>query len=263
MAAMGVTTLGLAAVLAVLGLIMGSAVTAIAWRVPRGISWVHGRSACTNCHTPLGPRDLVPLLSWLLSRGQCRFCGTHIAWRYPLTELLCTAWAVLLFFRIGFGADYPFIAIWGFLLIALMWIDLDFKLLPDVLTFPGTLIALAGVLQWPGGVHRALLGVLAGSGGLFLVAYLYLKVRKKEGMGGGDIKLAAMFGVVLGWPLTLLTLFLAALVGSIWGGILMARRTGDGQSELPFGTCLAPAAMVSFLWGDRLIHWYASFMGGR
>jgi leader peptidase (prepilin peptidase)/N-methyltransferase len=258
-----VNALALAAVLALLGLIMGSAVTAITWRVPRGISWARGRSACPNCHTPLGPRDLVPVLSYLLARGQCRFCGTRIAWRYPLTELLCAAWAVMLHGRIGLGADYPFLALWGFLLIALMWIDLDFKLLPDVLTFPGTLLALVAAFLEPGGVHRALLGVLAGSGGLFLVAFLYLKVRKREGMGGGDIKLAAMFGVVLGWPLTLLTLFLAALAGSVWGGILMLRRAGDGQSELPFGTFLAPAAMASFLWGDRLIHWYAALMGGR
>jgi len=259
---MDVTALALPAVLALLGLIMGSAVTAIAWRVPRGLSWARGRSACTNCHTPLGPRDLVPVFSWLLARGRCRFCGTVISWRYPLTEVLCATWAVLLHGRIGLGPDYPFLAIWGFLLIALMWIDFDFKLLPDAITFPGTLFALVAAFLEPGGVHRALLGVLAGSGGLFLVAFLYLKLRKQEGMGGGDIKLAAMFGVVLGWPLTLLTLFLAALAGSVWGGILMLRRTGDGKSELPFGTLLAPAALASFLWGDGWIHRYFSLMGG-
>ena len=256
------TRLGVGAVLALLGLIMGSAVTALAWRIPRGLSWVRGRSACPNCHTELSARDLVPLFSFLMSRGRCSHCGAPISWRYPLTEVVCAAWAVLLYLKVGLSPAYPFLAIWGFLLVALLWIDLDFKLLPDVLTLPGTLIGVAAALTIPGGVHYALLGVLVGSGGLWLLAWLYLKVRKVEGMGGGDIKLAAMFGVVLGWQLTLLTLSLAALAGTVWGAWLIAHRGGHGQSELPFGTLLAPAAMVAFLWGDTWVRWYARLLSG-
>src|SRR3989442_8035091 len=194
---------------ALLGAVMGSAVTAIAYRVPRGISWFSGRSACPSCHHPLGVLDLVPVFSYALSAGRCRHCGARIAWRYPATELWCAAWAVLLVLRIGLEPWTPLLALWGFLLIALTWIDYDFKLLPDALTFPGTLIGLTAAALEPGGIHRALLGLLVGAGGLWLVAWGYFKVRKIEGMGGGDIKLAAMFGVVLGAPLTLLTLFLA------------------------------------------------------
>ena len=217
----------------VLGLVMGSAVTALSHRVPRHVSWIHGRSACPRCGAQLRPRDLVPVLSWASSRGRCRHCGERISFRYPLTEILC-----------------------GFLLIALMWIDLDFQLLPDVLTLPGTLIALGAVLPSPGGTRHALLGVLMGSGLLWLLATAYWKVRKVEGMGGGDIKLAAMFGVVLGWKLTLLALFLAALIGSLWGILLMVRKKGGGQTALPFGTLLAPAAMAAFLWGPA---WLAAY----
>jgi len=246
--------------LGVLGLVMGSAVTALAYRVPREISWVHGRSACPSCGATLRPLDLVPVLSYLSSRGRCRHCQERIPLRYPITELLCGAWAILLYRHHGPGLDYPFLAVWGFLLIALMWIDLDFQLLPDALTFPGTLIAAAAALQWPQGPRHALLGVTVGSGLLWLIAWAYWRVRKVEGMGGGDVKLAAMFGVILGWKLTLLSLFLAAFAGSLWGGLLIARRIGDGKTALPFGTLLAPAALVSFLWGERWMDAYLSVL---
>ena len=237
---------------ALFGLAMGSAVTALAHRVPRDRSWVHGRSACPTCGVTLAPRDLMPLVSFVLSRGRCRHCGARIAWRYPLTELLCAAWAVLLYRTVGLSPVYPFLALWGFLLVALMWIDLDFQLLPDALTFPGTLLALAAALQVPEGAHRALLGVVAGSGLLWLLAWGWERFRKVEGMGFGDVKLAAMFGVVLGWQLSLLTLFVAALAGTLWGAVLVARGAGNGRTALPFGTLLAPAALAVFLWGEFL-----------
>jgi leader peptidase (prepilin peptidase)/N-methyltransferase len=245
------------------GLVMGSAITAIVHRVPRDISWVHGRSACPSCGATLGARDLFPVLSWALALGRCRHCMARVSARYPLTELASGAWAYLLYRHIGLGFDYPFLAIWGFLLIALTLIDFDFQLLPDALTFPGTLMGVAAALQWPRGAREAILGVVVGSGLLWLLAWGYWKLRKVEGMGGGDIKLAAMFGVVLGWQLTLVTLFVAALAGSIWGGILILTRRGDGRTALPFGTLLAPAAMIVFLWGRNWVGAYFAFAFGR
>lgn len=242
---------------ALFGLVMGSAVTALAYRIPRDVSWVHGRSACPHCGHVLSVPDLVPVFSWLTSRGRCRYCGARVAWRYPVTELACALWAVLLVLKVGVAPATPLLAIWGFLMIALFWIDLDVQLLPDVLTFPGTLIGLAAALTLPHGAHHALLGILLGSGLLWGLAYAYWKVRGIEGMGGGDVKLAAMFGAVLGWQLTLLTLFLAALAGTVWGGVLLARREGHGQAPIPFGTLLAPAAMAAFLWGDV---WFSAYL---
>ena len=250
------TRLLLTTLAGVLGAVLGSAVTALAYRVPRGTSWLVGRSACPRCGRELAPLDLVPVLSFIGSRGRCRQCGAPIGWRYPITELWCAAWAVLLFMRVGLVPAYPLLLVWGCLLVALTWIDFDFKLLPDVLTFPGTLIGLAATLMLPQGAHHALLGLLAGSCALWLVAWLYQKVRGVEGMGYGDVKLAAMFGVVLGAPLTFLTLLLAALAGSLWGLSLVMRGRGDGRTELPFGTLLAPAAMVAFLAGDPIVNFY-------
>ena len=243
---------------AILGAVMGSAVTAIVWRVPRGVSWVQGRSACPSCGHVLEPFDLVPILSWLVSRGRCRHCRAPVPPRYPITEILCAAWAVLLLHQVGLGWVYPLLALWGFIMIALLWIDLDHQLLPDALTLPGTLIGIAAALLIPNGARHALFGVIAGSGILWLISWAYWRVRKIEGMGGGDIKLAAMFGSVLGWQLTLVTLFLAALAGSLWGGWLMWRGRGDARTALPFGTLLAPAAMVVFLWGPQ---WMQAYLG--
>ena len=239
----------------IFGLIMGSGVTALAWRLPRNESWVHGRSRCPGCGHVLGVLDLFPVLSWALSGGRCRHCKASVSFRYPFTELLCGAWSLLVFLRDGLTWSFPLVAIWGFVLVALLFIDLDFQLLPDKLTFPGIAIAIGAALLGPGWWH-ALTGVLTGAGLLWLVAELYLRVRRIQGMGGGDVKLAAMFGALLGPAAALLTIFLAAFAGSIWGGILMARKRGDGMTALPFGTLLCPAAMVAYLWGD---HWIALY----
>jgi leader peptidase (prepilin peptidase) / N-methyltransferase len=245
------------------GLIMGSAVTAIAWRVPRRLSWVRGRSACPSCEAPLGPLDLVPVFSFALARGRCRHCGARIGWRYPLTELMCAAWSLLLYLKVGQDWVFLPLSLWGFLLVALLWIDLEFRLLPDALTFPGTALGIAAALLslgWGPGARHALLGIAAGSGVLWLLAWAWITFRKVEGMGAGDVKLAAMFGAVLGWKLTLLTLFVAALAGTLWGGVLILRRRGGMRSELPFGTLLAPAALIVFRWGGTWIDAYVRLL---
>lgn len=245
--------------LALLGLVMGSAVTAIVHRLPNGISWARGRSACPHCGHVLGVADLVPLFSWVLTRGRCRYCGARVSVRYPLIEVTCALWAVLLYLKVGFTPAYIPLSLWGWMLVALMFIDLDHQLLPDALTFPGTLVAIAYALLVPGARH-AILGMALGAGLLWGVGELWKRVRKIEAMGFGDVKLAAMFGAVLGWQLTFLTIFLAALMGSIWGAVLMWRGAGNSQTALPFGTLLCPAAMVAFLWGDGWIGAYLALI---
>jgi leader peptidase (prepilin peptidase) / N-methyltransferase len=266
-----------------LGLVMGSAVTALAWRVPRGESWVHGRSRCPGCGHVLGVLDLVPVLSWAVNLGRCRHCRASVSARYPLTEVACGLWALAAWRVTGLVPAFPLMALWGFLLVALFWIDLDFQLLPDVLTYPGMAIGLGAALLGAGAGHlslllmiapglgtslppaaglalEALLGMAVGAGLLWLVRDFYFRVRKVEGMGLGDVKLAAMFGAVLGAPLAVFSIFLAALAGTVVSIVLMARGKADGKTALPFGTFLAPAAMVSFLWGDAFFRWYLGFL---
>lgn len=258
-------------VVTVLGLVMGSAVTAIAHRVPRGISWARGRSACPACGHVLGPLDLVPVLSWVARQGRCAHCRARVSARYPFTELLCGAWALLAWRHVLAAgmpvAMWPFVATWGFLLVALLWIDFDVQLLPDVLTLPGTLFALGAMVAWgaaagrPGEhVRDAMFGMLAGAGLLWLVAEGYYRLRKVEGMGFGDVKLAAMFGALLGPAGTLFTIFLAAFAGSLVGVTLMARGRGGMRTALPFGVFLAPAAMVAWLWGAPIIAAYVALL---
>lgn len=239
----------------ILGLIMGSGMTALSWRAAHDESWARGRSKCPSCGHVLGVRDLVPVFSWLASRGKCRYCGVHVSARYPFIELLCGAWAFLAWRHLGLEWALPFVMIWGFLMVALIWIDYDVQLLPDALTLPGTLCAIAVAL-----IHHterdAMYGMLLGAGMLFLVAEVYFRIRKIEGMGFGDVKLAAMFGALLGAPLALLTILLAALAGSIVGIAMMSRGRGDMKTALPFGVFLAPAAMIAYLWGGPWVEAY-------
>ncbi len=238
-----------------LGAVFGSAVTALSWRLPRGESWAQGRSRCPACGHELGPLELVPLASWLFARGRCRSCKARIAVRYPLIELSCATWAVLAWLKLGLVLALAPVLLWGWVLVALTVIDLDFQLLPDALTFPGTLLAVAAALLGPGSRH-ALFGMVVGSGYLWLFAWGWRTFLKREGMGGGDIKLAAMFGALLGPVGAFLTITLAAFGGALAGALLMARGKGGMRTELPFGTFLAPASMAVYLWGDRLANAY-------
>ena len=245
--------------LCLLGAIFGSGVTSLSWRLPRGESWAHGRSRCPSCGHVLGALELVPVLSWLRSRGRCRHCASRVSIRYPVIELVCALWSLFAWGKLGLVAELAPVLLWGWMLVALTVIDLDFKLLPDALTLPGTLIAVAAALLGPGARH-ALLGIVVGSGYLWLFAWIWATFLKREGMGGGDIKLAAMFGALLGPVGAFLTITAAALGGALVGALLMARGRGSMRTELPFGTFLAPAAMAVFVWGERWTGAYLSLI---
>ena len=247
-------------ILFALGAVFGSAVTALSWRLPRGESWARGRSRCPACGHRLGPLELVPLLSWLAARGRCRRCRSRISVRYPIIELACAVWAVLAWQRLGLVPELAPVLLWGWMMVALVVIDVDFQLLPDALTLPGTLVALAAALLGPGS-RFALLGIVVGSGYLWLFAWAWKTFLKREGMGGGDIKLAAMFGALLGPVGAFLTITLAAFGGALVGGLMMARGRGTMRSELPFGAFLGPASMVVFLWGQPLADAYLRLLG--
>jgi len=242
--------------LALLGLALGSFLNVVIYRLPLGLSVVRPRSHCPACQAQIRAGDNIPLLSHLLLRGRCRRCGAAISARYPLVELL----GLVSVLAASFLSATPWAAAAraAFLLamIVVFFVDLDHRIIPDEISLGGAVAGLlvAPLLDLPR--LQALIGAVAGAGGLLLVALAYRKLRGVSGMGGGDIKLAAAIGAFTGWQGLLLTLVIGSFVGSAVGIALLLRGRATGKSALPFGCFLAPAAAVALLLGPRLWAWY-------
>jgi len=241
----------------IFGLVIGSFLNVCIHRLPASQSIVHPRSRCPQCGHLIRVYDNIPVLSYLLLRGRCRDCGARISLRYPVVELLSGAFAAMALARFGLGwqALLMYALIAAFLVIT--FIDLDHRIIPDVITLPGIPIGLAASFG-PGMISplEALLGILAGGGSLFLVAWGYQLVTQREGMGGGDIKLLAMIGAFIGWKGVLFTIFIASLTGTLAGMALIFRRRGDMKLAVPFGPFLAVGAIAYLFMGPELISWY-------
>ncbi len=253
----------MAALLAFLvGLALGSFLNVVATRLPLHEQVWAGRSRCPHCRTPLPWYDNLPLLSYLILKGRCRFCGAGISWRYPLLELaggllslalwLHFPWSPLLF---AYG---PFTAA----LLALSAIDLEHTLLPDAITYPGIILGLALALFLPHLTFLdALLGALLGGGFFFLTGWLYEKITGKRGMGGGDVKLLAMIGAFLGVGSLAYIIFISAALGTLVG-LGLTLIAGDGRrgrwrtTRLPFGPFLAAAALLYLFVGDEFVRFF-------
>lgn len=243
--------------IAALGLSLGSFLNVCIWRIPRGESVMAPPSHCGACGTRLRPLDLIPVLSYIALGGRCRYCRERISIRYPLVEMLTAAILAGLYIRFGFSWIFGFYAVLCILLIAVAWIDLDHQIIPDSLVVIGAAAGLAMDIAGLGiGVWDALLGALAGGGTLLLIALIALYGFKKEGMGGGDIKLMAMAGLYLGWRLTILSLFLSVCLAAAIGIVLMALGKKKRQDAIPLGPFLATGILLGVFWGERLLGWY-------
>jgi leader peptidase (prepilin peptidase)/N-methyltransferase len=244
----------------VLGLALGSFLNVIIARLPRGESIVSPPSRCPRCKTRIKPWDNIPVLSFLILRGRCRHCRKPISWRYPVVEIT----AGVLLFLLARRAEHPALlvphAAFLLALVAVAWIDLDTRTIPDAVTIPGVGLGLAASLFGPPGILAAALGALAGGLSLWLVGAIYERATGVPGMGGGDVKLAAMMGAFLGAGGVFGAIFLASFAGSVFGLLLIARGRGDRRSAIPFGTFLAPSAVALLLYGDALFHWYRSLL---
>ena len=246
-------------VFALAGLMIGSFLNVCIYRLPRRESIVWPASHCTSCNRPLAWFENVPVIGWVALRGRCRTCGSRISAIYPLVELttgvvfaggaLVYGLSPLLFVRLAFASA----------LIVLFVIDLQHRILPNVITLPGIAAGFAASLFLPPGWLSSLIGLIAGGGILFAIAEAYYRLRGIEGLGMGDVKMLAMIGAVLGWPLMLLTLIFASFAGSLVGVGLMASGRGGMQAALPFGTFLALGALVAAVAGDPILTWYLSF----
>jgi leader peptidase (prepilin peptidase) / N-methyltransferase len=246
---------------AVFGLVIGSYLNVVVYRLPLGLSTVYPRSRCTGCGTLIRARDNVPVLSFLLLRGRCRTCGTSISWRYPLVEAATGALFAACLLRFGLTLEALAAIVFSCLMLVLALIDYDHMILPDRITLPGIAVGIATQLAAPlAGLVPAVLGALLGAGILLAVWALWLVVRREEGMGLGDVKMLALVGAFLGWTGVLVTLFFGALAGSVVGLALMRWGSLDMRSKLPFGVFLALGGVVALFFGEALAAWYMGLL---
>jgi leader peptidase (prepilin peptidase)/N-methyltransferase len=242
------------------GLVVGSFLNVVIWRVPRGESIVSPPSHCPGCDRPVRPRDNVPVVSWLLLRGRCRDCGAQISRRYPLVEAGTAVVFVLLAVRIGLEPELVAFLYLGAIGVALALIDIDVKRLPNVIVLPsyvvtGVLLAVAALVDeaWDD-LLRSALAMAALYGFYFLLALVYPK-----GMGFGDVKLAGVLGLYLGWlgwAEVVTGGFLGFLFGGVGGVLLIAVRRAGRKSMIPFGPYMLAGALVAILWGGALADLY-------
>lgn len=283
--------LPLAAVfIAALGAIIGSFLNVVIFRLPREESIVFPNSRCPQCSTAIHAYDNIPVLSYLVLRGRCRTCSAPISARYPAVEALTGVLFVAVFLHDAFVRNGPTLALLFDLalvsaLIALIFIDAEHMILPNAITYPGIVFALVarlllpflmgmnafddlsslshvtfltGLPVWAVSLAGAILGALAGGGSLWLMGWLWEKLRGVEAMGLGDVKMMFMVGAYLGWRLSVLTIFLGVVTASLTGIFLMLKRgERNMQMMLPFGIFLGVGSIIALLVGARIIAWYA------
>ena len=213
-------------------------------------------SACPHCGRGLSWFENIPIVSYAFLRGRCRTCRAPISARYPIVEALTAAMFALAWWYYGPGPLFASRIIFGCALIVLFAIDLEHQLLPNIITIPGIAIGFLLSFITPPGWPSSLIGIVVGGGVLFLIAEGYYRVRHEEGLGMGDVKMLAMIGAFLGWQLTLLSLMIASLAGTIIGVALIATGRGTMKYALPFGTFLAIGAAVSAAAGQPILEWY-------
>jgi leader peptidase (prepilin peptidase)/N-methyltransferase len=246
------------------GISFGSFFNVLIYRLPSGKSLLRPPSHCPKCDNLIRFYDNVPLLSFLILRGKCRHCGAKISWRYPTVEALTGILAVIAIYYFGFTIRGFEAALLSLLFVPIFFIDLDHWIIPDSLDLPWIPVGLAvaflsgSFVNWSG----ALIGALVGGGVFALIMILGKMAFKKEAMGFGDVKLAAMLGAFMGWKNLLLILILASFLGSLVGValIISSGKKKERATSVPFGPFLVAASLIAIYFGDSIINAYISFI---
>src|SRR5262245_36414606 len=268
----------------IFGAIIGSFLNVVIHRLPREESIVFPNSRCPSCGVAIAFYDNIPIVSYVALRGRCRACKAGISPRYPAVELLTALLFIAVAWHDGLSAALPFDLIFAGAMVALVFIDAEHMILPNAITYPGIIFAavarvavpyltggphfddlgplmqgaLAGFPMWLASLIGALIGALIGGGSLWLMGWTWEKLRGIEAMGLGDVKMMFMVGAYLGWRLTILTIFLGVLSGSVIGTLLMLREgKRNMQMLLPFGVCLGIGAILAVIVGAPIVEWYA------
>ena len=238
----------------VLGAALGSFLNVLIYRLPEETSIIFPASRCPHCRKAIRFYDNIPVISYILLKGRCRECHEKISFRYPLVELITAVISLLLFWKFGLAFQYLFSFIFVCALMVITFIDLDHQIIPDVITLPGIpIFFLAAVFAMNLRFLDAFLGFLIGGGCLYGIAFVYELVTKREGMGGGDIKLLAMIGAFLGWQSLLFVLLVSSLLGAVVGISVMMVKGQDMKYAVPFGPFLSFAAVAYIFFGDYAI----------
>ena len=249
-----------AAMAAAFGAIVGSFLNVCIHRLPIGRSIVWPASACPHCGRALAWFENIPIASYLSLGGRCRTCRAPISYRYPVVEALTALMFAVGWWHVGPGALLASRLVFGCALIVLFEIDREHQILPHVITLPGIVVGLALSVVTEPGWRSSLIGIALGGGTLLAMASVYYWLRQEEGMGMGDVKMLAMIGAFLGWQLTLLTLMIASLAGSVVGVFLIVTRRGGMKSALPFGSFLAIGAAAAATVGPSVLDWYLGLL---
>jgi leader peptidase (prepilin peptidase)/N-methyltransferase len=250
-----------------LGLIIGSFLNVCIYRIPRDKSVVAPSSRCTSCGNPIKFYDNIPVLSYIVLRGRCRFCSEKLSIRYPVVELINAVLYMVIFERFGFNSPWVLLAYCIFVssLIVIFFIDLEHQIIPNSITLPGIPIAvILGAVILPDpfspmdrlGWQASIIGCLAGGGSFYLVAVIGKALLKKDAMGGGDIKMMSLVGGLLGWKAIILTTFIGSLLGSVIGVSLILIKGREWGARIPFGPYLALGSLASLFWGNDILTWY-------
>ncbi len=246
----------------IFGALVGSFLNVCIFRLPKGESIIIPGSHCPHCHHPIVFYDNIPLLSYLVLGGRCRYCKKSISAQYPLIEGIAAISSLCLFLRYGLSWSYLFYFSFVAALIVITAIDLYHQIIPDAISIPGVGFGLLGALILPHiTFFNSLMGTLLGGGSLFIIATLYQWLFKREGMGGGDVKLLAMIGAFLGWEAVILTILLSSLIGSLTGILIMTLKGKDFKYAIPFGPFLSLGAVIALLYKDEIIFWYLGYRG--
>ncbi len=238
----------------IIGLVFGSFFNVLIYRTPRGISIIKPGSFCPYCQKKIRFYDNIPLISFLLLGGRCRFCKKSISLRYPIVELLTGFIFLLSYEKFNFSLKAVLFLFLLSALLIIFFIDWEFQIIPDWLNYPGILFGfLFNIDKFP---LFSLYGIIAGIGSLLVLRLLWLLLRKKEAIGGGDIKMAGFLGSYFGYKNVLFIIFLGAILGLIIFLILVAIRKRSIKDYIPFGSFLAISAAINFFFGEHLFYWY-------
>jgi len=244
----------------ILGLIIGSFNNVCIYRIPRNESIIFPASHCPKCSSPIKPVDNIPLISYILLKGRCRHCGSKISIQYPIVELFTGLIYLIIYLTYGLSVQTLIYIILSSALVIIAFIDLNEQIVPDVISLPGIAIGFIISFFVPYiSYANSALGILIGGGIILIIGMAGSIIFKKEAMGGGDVKLAAMIGAFLGWRYIIISLFLGFFLGALAGIILILSKTKSREDVVPFGPFIVLGSFITLLWGEKIISWYIGF----